>query len=242
MSDDAPTKPPSRANSVLEFANAHFLLVSGIALFLGAITATVFLYGYVSVFDWRLIWIVDYQDILKVGLVAIAILSGFAFTIGVIVDAAFVGADVKAETEQQRQAARRLRTTSFFVGLGFLGLMLAVHLGLTATLIDDPKYGFIVMLYLALTMLFMVVYYAIDRAREPSSATPRALLADFFFFVIAIAALGAAFGNHAKERQGFYRDVYTRDAAYREVGLIMITSRYVALFRDGHSLICLWVR
>src|SRR5262249_49870380 len=39
------------------------------------VCSAIFLFGYLSVFDWRLIWIIDYSDILKVGLVAIAVLS-----------------------------------------------------------------------------------------------------------------------------------------------------------------------
>src|SRR5262245_142350 len=36
----------------------------------------VFAYGYLSVFDWTLIWIIDYSDIFKIGLVAVAATFG----------------------------------------------------------------------------------------------------------------------------------------------------------------------
>jgi len=39
-----------------------------------------FLYAYLARFDWSLIWLVEYSDIFKVGLIVIGFLSGVALT------------------------------------------------------------------------------------------------------------------------------------------------------------------
>jgi hypothetical protein len=43
-----------------EFAVKNFALVSTIAVLISVSAALLFLSGYVSVFDWRLIWIIEY--------------------------------------------------------------------------------------------------------------------------------------------------------------------------------------
>jgi hypothetical protein len=63
------------AKPIIEFASKHFILVSALTIVGGVLCATIFLYGYLLIFDWRLIWIIEYTDVLKVGLVAVAIVS-----------------------------------------------------------------------------------------------------------------------------------------------------------------------
>jgi len=52
-----------------------------VALVLGVLSSTIVLYGYLSVFDWHLIWIIDYPDILKFGLVVLVMITSFLFTL-----------------------------------------------------------------------------------------------------------------------------------------------------------------
>ena len=58
------------------FIIGNFASVSAIGLFAITVYSTIFVYAYLSMFDWRLIWIVEYSDILKIGLVALGIISG----------------------------------------------------------------------------------------------------------------------------------------------------------------------
>jgi hypothetical protein len=57
-------------------------------------------------------------------------------------------------------------------------------------------------------------------------------------FVLLIYASGVAVGQHNKETPGFKRDVYLHAGdPIRDVGLVMITSRYVLLYTGDHSII-----
>jgi hypothetical protein len=55
--------------------------VSAVAVMVASLCAALFLFGYLAVFDWRLIWIVEYSDIFKVGFVALGFLSSAAILI-----------------------------------------------------------------------------------------------------------------------------------------------------------------
>ena len=60
---------------------------------------------------------------------------------------------------------------------------------------------------------------------------------EFFFYVLLAYLVGATLGQINKATTGFSHDVFTLHGDYREAGIVMITSRYVALYRDGHSLV-----
>src|ERR1700736_2591178 len=70
-----------RIQEVIEFASKNFALLSvSIAIF-SAVMAIIFIAAYLRVFDLRLIWIIEYPDILKIGLTVVALFSGFSWYI-----------------------------------------------------------------------------------------------------------------------------------------------------------------
>lgn len=70
-SSQAPEEP--RELRLLGFVSEHFAVFSFLGL-LAVLCSTLFLYGYLTVFDQQLIWIIEYPDILKFGLVALAVI------------------------------------------------------------------------------------------------------------------------------------------------------------------------
>src|SRR5262249_48029730 len=63
----------------------NFASFSAIALVISALCSTAFIYGYLWMFDWQLIWLIEYTDILKIGLVMFAIMSGLLVFVGMYV-------------------------------------------------------------------------------------------------------------------------------------------------------------
>ena len=89
MSDQAQTRfAPAEpaAQKLLSFITAHFAVFSLLGLVVIVLCSTLFVYGYLSAFDSQLIWIIEYTDILKFGLVALALISSAIFlTIFVVI-------------------------------------------------------------------------------------------------------------------------------------------------------------
>jgi hypothetical protein len=54
---------------VLQFVKEYFVVFSALAIIVGVVLATIFLNAYLSVFDWQLLWIGQYPDILTFALV-----------------------------------------------------------------------------------------------------------------------------------------------------------------------------
>src|SRR5262249_35501937 len=69
----APEEP--RTLRLLNLVTAHFAVFSLLGLVVTVLCSMLFVYGYLKEFDSRLIWIIEYTDILKFGLVALALIS-----------------------------------------------------------------------------------------------------------------------------------------------------------------------
>src|SRR5260370_13953788 len=75
MSEGSSPPSSSDASRLLTVIAENVASFSAVGLIASVVFSTLFLYAYLSVFDWRLIWIVDYSDIFKVALVTLAVLS-----------------------------------------------------------------------------------------------------------------------------------------------------------------------
>jgi hypothetical protein len=71
-----PVKPTITAGQVFAFIKDNFVLVSAAAVLVGVALSTIFLAAYLSVFDWHLLWFVQYTDIITFGLLALGIIGG----------------------------------------------------------------------------------------------------------------------------------------------------------------------
>jgi hypothetical protein len=73
------------STTFLKLLRDNFAVASGIAVVSGVGLATVFLSSYLSVFDWHLIWFIQYTDIITFGLIAVGVLAGSYFLLHVAV-------------------------------------------------------------------------------------------------------------------------------------------------------------
>lgn len=71
-----PAGPTITAAQMFTFIKDNFVLVSAAAILLGVALSTIFLAAYLSVFDWHLLWFVQYTDIITFGLLALGVIGG----------------------------------------------------------------------------------------------------------------------------------------------------------------------
>src|SRR5580700_10528833 len=82
MSEVTATPPAAQAvpgfstGQIFKAIGENFVALSGAAVALGILLATTFLTSYLTVFDWHLLWFVQYTDIITFGLLALGIISG----------------------------------------------------------------------------------------------------------------------------------------------------------------------
>src|SRR4249919_3028409 len=60
---------------MLDFLNKYFAVFSAAILIVSAVVTMAFVFGYLSVFDWTAIWIIEYSDLAKFLLMSIALLA-----------------------------------------------------------------------------------------------------------------------------------------------------------------------
>jgi hypothetical protein len=62
-------------NDALKAVRENFVLLSAGTALLGVTLSATFLAAYLSVFDWHLIWFVQYTDIITFGLLAVGVVQ-----------------------------------------------------------------------------------------------------------------------------------------------------------------------
>jgi hypothetical protein len=222
----APVSPPLsvprtlRTLAVLKVVTANFAVLSTASLLLGVVCSTLFLFGYLSVFDWTLIWIVEYGDILKFGLVAVAMLSTFVLSIqGVIINTI----NVHDSTGKAR-----------WILLAILG---ALALSILGTEIysqhtsAEPQYQRAVTYSLGVIFL---TFWIVDITQLVANKKPpplREISNMIFFAIFSITTFGACVGVFVRYSTTSH-DVYLRDRTLTDVRVVMFTSHHTVLFSD----------
>jgi hypothetical protein len=111
------------AVQLLQFIRENFVLVSAMAVLVGVVLSTTFLAAYLSVFDWHLLWFVQYPDIIAFGLLALGIVSGSMTLIQSFVQTVLAG-----KTPAQRRSGLIILLVLWVVGTG-LNIWASVHSG-----------------------------------------------------------------------------------------------------------------
>ena len=224
--DDLADQRRVRVASAFEYLTKHFAVLSVMATVVGATLAVIFIAAYLRVFDWRLIWIIEYPDILKVALVTIAVFSGFSFYIW--------SAAADAINLTTRHSRGRLISYAFGLALWCGSLIMYLYLDYHST---DPHYGLHLMLHLAILAIIGLILTGVNGIREFPNQNANEVALLIFLIVANVTTLGSAFGYYAKDGNGFNYNVFLKVEELHDVGVIMITSHHVVLFLKNKSII-----
>lgn len=215
----AQQRPP--ALTVAEIVQAikdNFAVVSAAAAITGIAFAATFLAAYLSIFDWHLIWFVQYTDIITFGLVALVVGSG-----SVSLLQGFVGTILGGTTPQQRRNGI-IFVVLFLIVSAALGVWTEVHQG----------HGFFYILFgvaasaNAAVLIYLIAGYV--EARAPP--TPYQCISMLMSLLITAGALGAWLGHVVQENPDFNQDVYVKEQQLSNTKLIIVMSRYTVLLKD----------
>lgn len=214
---------PNGAKLALEFVTQHFAVVSAIAVLTAFILGIDFLYAYLGRFDWSLIWLVEYSDIFKVGLIVVGFLSGIALSFQSIVDVLL--GDNNTTKQRVLQAG-------------------AFALVVFTLLIHAAVAYFIGGWYLALQTLssWLLAIWALLRVHALLTAIPdisaRRLIEDFLIVTFAIGVIGNTVGLTVRE---YKDDKYTYDVTLKNeklegVALVMVAAHHTILYSNEKSI------
>jgi hypothetical protein len=226
MTEDEKAARLQRLDGAMDYVTKHFAVLSVVLAVTGATLAIIFIDAYLRVFDWRIIWIIEYADILKIGLVAVAILSSFAWYVWSSARDA-----IDLATEQGK---------SWFVVWTFGFLVWCLSLGSflwTDYHSAEPLYLLHLFLHLAIFAVIGLVSLLINLGRQFPDFNGKTIAWISFCIVANVSTLGTAFGYYTRDTEGFLHDVYLRDKELHDVGLVLLTSHHVVMYAKDKTVI-----
>jgi hypothetical protein len=212
-----------KIGDLLDLGTRHFALLSAGLIMLGGFTATIFLAAYLRAFDWRLIWIIEPSDILKVGILCLAFLSGFVYLLQAPLN-------WTADWEKYSPLNKRV---SYAVAFFVFSLVILQDERST-----EPHLFLHLSIFGFLAFLFSAVLFI---RRNASRFAPDYW--SYYFAVLALIGLVAFIGNivglYVKEIGGFTENVWTKNEKFQNVVVIISTSHHTALLTKDNGVVVL---
>jgi hypothetical protein len=231
--EDVSRKPPD-ARPLFEVVRNNFGILSALVVVFAVSASTVFLFAYLSVFDWRLIWFIEYSDLLKVGLIVLGIAAGSLFPFTFLVLGASAGHVI------DKKSGRNLWVS---VLLGFILIFV------TAMYVDwnnEQKRALDISIFVSGAWTLGVIFWLARSAEilraAITSPTPGPAVLGLGLLWIAIGSFtallwGGTFGFYARDSDGFRQDVTLKNEELKQVGVIMVTSHHVILYSDRKTIV-----
>jgi hypothetical protein len=217
--DPAAVPPPTpTAAQVLVFVKDNFVLVSAGAVLLGVTLSTTFLAAYLSVFDWHLLWFVQYTDTITFGLLALGIVSGSITLLQSAVQTILGG-----KTPEQRRAGIILLVVLWIVGAA-LNIWASVHSGQGYLHIISG-----VIVFCAAVALIVIIAVYIETRTLPNAVQCMWVL---LLLIVCAGALGRWLGYSVEETSAFNQDVRFKDQTLNDAKLVIVMSRHTVLLKD----------
>lgn len=188
-----------RLRDAMNFVTKNFAVISVVTAAVGATLAIIFIAAYLRVFDWRIIWIIEYTDVLKIGLIIVATLSSFSFYV-------YSSASDAINLVTERGKGRGL---TWAIGLTIWCLSLGSFLW-TDYYSADPHYALHLILHIAIFAMIGLWLVVINLVREFPDMNGRRIAWVIFLIVCNVSTLGTAFGYYTRDSEGFRHDVYLR--------------------------------
>jgi hypothetical protein len=207
---------------LLQFVKEHFALTSALAIVTGVTLATVFLYGYLSVFDSRLFWLVQYQDILTFSLIAVA-------TIGAV-------SSLIPPTFATISASGLVKGVPEWGFIVFVGIILVV--GIAQTLFGEyrspePQYSHIVFGFITIFLCACVVFTFtrfIHLGTWPNTIQMGWVLA---VTMTAAYSFGTWLGFSVLQSKANNQDILLKSETINKAKIVMATSHHTILYKDN---------
>ena len=228
--EDKPQPQPSGAPplpAAVTAASSNFALFSAALIILSVFCATVFLYAYVRVFDWRLIWLVEYTDILKVGLIAIAFFSGFYIFVFVVVHDAFKTVVAKDDPAWWMKYIGPIAGAALFASFLYAEYKT-----------DQPRYALVVSTFLSAAFVFPLMLWGAILRNNFRSMEGKYFILVLFPLMGSVATFGSTFGYYARDGgRGSEQDIVLEDKeTLWDARLVMLTSRHAVIYHDGTTI------
>jgi hypothetical protein len=210
-----------RATQALEFLTEHFAVVSALAAVVVFLCTTVSLYSYLSTFDWRLIWVVEYSDVFKASFIALALISSLAITLYGLMSAFMLFSANLSNFELLMAAS----ISMVICGLAYI---------LIAWLISGEFQAEAGMFWLLLSITVINIEW---RVQEYPNISPSNLIICVALILLTASSLGRALASFTVGIGGVRYDVTLKAEKIENLGLVLVTSHHTILYADKNAIV-----
>lgn len=218
----------SKVFRAVRFTSEHFAVVSGCVFLAGVATASMFTAGYLSVFNSNLIWLVDYKDLIKVGLTIAIFLMGSVWLFHDYVSGFLIALD---EDTPKKVRIFHLLAISLVI-LTYFGF--AFYEDFSG---EKPNLGEHIS-QMTLIALLSLVIIRINRWHKvgyfPSSQNT---LGDFAVFLFLLTTCGVVFGYHVKDSSRLKETVFLDDRVLYDTAVVLFTDNYAVFYSDDGAVL-----
>ncbi|MCA6124576.1 hypothetical protein J6500_22160 [Bradyrhizobium sp. WSM 1704] len=204
-------------SEMLEFLTKHFIVLSTLVIGGASAVAMLFLAAYLAVFDWNLIWLVEYTDIAKLFLIGTALLSS------AIATALNYAWDLLAWLKHQMKVYKW--------GL-FVGIALVIGAGVYS-IHNDVKTGNGYAAYHVFRMLSTIgvvslLYLLFREAEQLKQLNWLSILNVASSTVFALGIFGATYGYYVRDVSKNVMQITTKSETFENAKVIMFLSHHLA--------------
>ncbi len=199
----------------------NFAVFSSISIVCGLALSTLFLSAYLTVFDWHLIWFVQYADIITFGLIAVGVTGGsflFIFQLSQTV----LGMKVfKGE--------RAWKGPSIFIGFWVLIYCIQMYFEHRQS---EPHYQFVTAAWLSVIAALSFVVTISIYARSGLWPNAGQIIGIAISVVMGTLSFGQWLGMSILYSSQFNQDVFAKNEVIQDAKLIALMSRSTIVMKD----------
>jgi hypothetical protein len=211
---------------MMDFATKNFLVLSSIVLAVSAALSMVVLGSYLAVFDWNLIWLIEYGDLTKLFLIGAALVSSVATVL--IYQAQDMYSWIIKGAKSWKVAI--WTTVAFILLLHGAAVYYAVYSGNGHEFYNAFR-GTSFLLFI------FVIYIAFRDYQVWKNGNWIAISNQIAIWIILLGSVGATYGYYVKDVGANARDVWTKEEKFSNAKIIMLLSHHVAFIVDKNIIV-----
>jgi hypothetical protein len=213
----------AKVAQALRFLSEHFAASSAIVVIVAICFAIVFLGTFLSVFDARLIWLIEYSDVAKIGLIALAFTLAFA--------AATLPPLINIQLEERPLPIWVLVITPALAAAVMLGVQF-IHGEL-----DTNVFLRLVGSLLGISVIAVLIALSVWRLRKEEDLGVYDGFYGFIIIMIASALLGLSYGLLSRTGADAYDVTVSEGDKITHARIIFLTSQYAAFFVQERTVV-----
>ena len=223
MATDQP-QASLNAREAFQSLKDNFVIVSAFAALFGVVCGTVFLYGYLAIFDWRLFWVIQYQDILTFALIAIGIIGGVGGILQGLIFAVLHSGVLISKLNW--------KSASWIAGV--FALFVALNVFAESRIPHYFHIMYVTSCYIAVLSFTYLVASHVNAGTLPNARQTASIALSV---IVACYTFGQTLGYIVLESREPLSDVTVKNQSFYKAPLILMTSHHYMFLRDKTTVV-----